>query len=155
MFTHEDLKLEAPLPMVWIPPGVEVKTPETWPLAKGVVKYVGQPIAAVVGSDKYAVVDAAEQVVVEYDPLPVVVDPEKALESASPLVHEEFGTNQSHEWSIGGGDMDTAWADADVVDRAADRQPPHGRRADRAARVPRRLPRRHAHACTSPARTRT
>ena len=60
VFTHDDLKLEAPLPMVWIPPGVEVKTPETWPLAKGVVKYVGQPIAAVVGSDKYAVVDAAE-----------------------------------------------------------------------------------------------
>jgi carbon-monoxide dehydrogenase large subunit len=115
VFTSEDLKLEAPLPMVWIPPGVEVKTPETWPLAKGVVKYVGQPVAAVVGSDKYAVVDAAEQVVVEYEPLPVVVDPEKALESSSPLVHEEFGTNQSHEWSIGGGDMDAAWADADVV----------------------------------------
>ena len=101
--------------MVWIPPGVEIKTPETWPLAKGVVKYVGQPVAVVVGSDKYGVVDAAEQVVVEYDPLPVVVDPEKALESGSPLVHEEFGTNQSHEWTIAGGDMDTAWSDADVV----------------------------------------
>ena len=115
VFTAEDLKLEAPIPMVWIPPGVEIKTPETWPLAKGVVKYVGQPVAVVVGSDKYGVVDAAEQVVVEYDPLPVVVDPEKALESGSPLVHEEFGTNQSHEWTIGGGDMDTAWSDADVV----------------------------------------
>ena len=79
VFTSEDLNLEAPLPMVWIPPGVEVKTPETWPLAKGVVKYVGQPVAVVVGADKYAVVDAAEQVVVEYDPLPVVVDPEEAL----------------------------------------------------------------------------
>ena len=31
------------------------------------------------------------------------------------LVHEEFGTNQVHEWSIGGGDMDTAWSEADVV----------------------------------------
>ena len=89
--------------------------PGDWPLAKGVVKYVGQPIAVVVGSDKYAVVDAAEQVVVEYDPLPVVVDPEAALENGAPLVHEEFGTNQSHEWSLGGDDMDTAWADADVV----------------------------------------
>ena len=101
--------------MAWVPPGVEVKTPEHWPLAKGEVKYVGQGVAVVVGEDKYAVVDAAEQVFVEYDPLPVVVDPEKALEDGSPLVHEEFGTNQTHEWSIGGGDMDAAWAEADVV----------------------------------------
>ena len=62
-----------------------------------------------------ASVDAAEQVFVEYDPLPVVVDPEKALEAGSPLVHEDIGTNQTHEWTIGGGDMDAAWADADVV----------------------------------------
>jgi aerobic carbon-monoxide dehydrogenase large subunit len=115
VFTSDDLNLEAPLPMVWIPPGVEVKTPETWPLAKGVVKYVGQPVAVVVGSDKYGVVDAAEHVIVEYNELPVVVDPEEALKDGSPLVHEEFGTNQTHEWSIGGGDMDAAWADADVV----------------------------------------
>ena len=67
------------------------------------------------GSDKYGVRDAAEQVFVEYDPLPVVVDPEKALEAASPLVHEDFGTNQTHEWTIGGGDMDAAWAEADVI----------------------------------------
>ena len=53
--------------------------------------------------------------IVEYDPLPVVVDPEKALESASPLVHEEIGTNQTHEWTIGGGDMDAAWSEADVI----------------------------------------
>ncbi len=90
-------------------------SPEHWPLAKGAVKYVGQGVVAIVGEDKYAVVDAAEQVLVEYDPLPVVVDPEKALEDGSPLVHEEFGTNTTHEWSIGGGDMDAAWAEADVV----------------------------------------
>jgi len=111
----EDLELASGVPMAWVPPGVEVKTPEHWPLAKGEVKYVGQGVAVVVGDDKYAVVDAAEQVLVEYDPLPVVVDPEKALAAGSPLVHEEFGTNLTHEWSIGGGDMDAAWSEADVV----------------------------------------
>jgi carbon-monoxide dehydrogenase large subunit len=115
VFTGDDLELGAGIPMAWVPPGVELRTPEHWPLAKGVVKYVGQGVAVVVGDDKYGVVDAAEQVVVEYDPLPVVVDPEKALEPGSPLVHEEFGTNQTHEWSIGGGDMDAAWSEADVV----------------------------------------
>ncbi|HWM10268.1 MAG TPA: xanthine dehydrogenase family protein molybdopterin-binding subunit, partial [Solirubrobacteraceae bacterium] len=115
VFTAEDLKLESPLPMAWVPPGVEVKSPETLPLAKGTVKYVGQAVAVVLGSNKYGVRDAAEQVFVEYDPLPVVVDPEKALEAGSPLVHDDIGTNQTHEWTIGGGDMDAAWADADIV----------------------------------------
>jgi carbon-monoxide dehydrogenase large subunit len=115
VFTADDLTLESPLPMAWVPPGVEVKAPETWPLARGVVKYVGQAVAVVVGKDKYGVIDAAEQVIVEYDPLPVVVDPEKALDPASPLVHEEIGTNKTHEWSIGGGDMEAAWRDAEVI----------------------------------------
>ena len=115
VFTGDDLDLGAPLPMAWVPPGVEVKTPEHWPLAKGEVKYVGQGVAVVVGDDKYGVIDAAEQVFVEYEPLPVVVDPEKALEDGSALVHPDFGTNATHEWHIGGGDMDAAWREADVV----------------------------------------
>jgi len=115
VFTGEDLDIASGLPMAWVPPGVEIKTPEHWPLAKGEVKYVGQGVAIVLGDDKYAVVDAAEQVLVEYDPLPVVVDPEKAINDTETLVHPDLGTNQVHEWSIGGGDMDAAWAEADVV----------------------------------------
>jgi aerobic carbon-monoxide dehydrogenase large subunit len=115
VFTAADLDIASPLPMAWVPPGVEIKTPEHWPLAKDEVKYVGQGVAVVVGEDKYAVVDAAEQVIVDYDPLPVVVDPEKALADGANLVHPEFGTNQVHEWSIGGGDMDAAWAESDVI----------------------------------------
>ena len=115
VFTGEDLDIASGLPMAWVPPGVEIKTPEHWPLAKGEVKYVGQGVAIVLGDDKYAVVDAAEQVLVEYDPLPVVIDPEKAIADTETLVHPDLGTNQAHEWSIGGGDMDAAWADSDVV----------------------------------------
>ena len=115
VLTGEDLDLGAPLPMVWVPPGVEIKTPEHWPLARGAVKHVGDPVAVVVGEDKYAVVDAAEDVIVEYDPLPAVVDPEAALEDGSALVWEEFGTNRTHDWSLGGGDVEAAFRDSDVV----------------------------------------
>src|ERR1700749_5069834 len=80
VYTNEDLDMEAGLPMAWVPPGVEVNTPEHWVLAKGEVKHAGDPVALVVGSSRYAVVDAAEDVVVQYDPLPVVTDPEAALE---------------------------------------------------------------------------
>jgi carbon-monoxide dehydrogenase large subunit len=106
--------LQAPLPMAWVPPGVEINNPEHWPLARGAVKHVGDPVAVVLGEDRYAVVDAAEDVIVEYDPLPVVTDPEAAL-AGGPLVHEQFGTNQVHEWSLSGGDLDAGFAEADVV----------------------------------------
>jgi carbon-monoxide dehydrogenase large subunit len=116
VFTGEDMTdLAAPCPMVWAPPGVEVRVPDHWPLAREKVGYVGQPVAVVLGHDKYGVVDAAEQVLVEYDPLPVVVDPEKALEEGAPVIHEEYGTNKVFEWSLVGGDVEGAFSDADVV----------------------------------------
>jgi aerobic carbon-monoxide dehydrogenase large subunit len=104
-----------PLPMAWVPPGVEVNAPEHPAIAKGEVNHVGDPVAMVIAEDRYAVVDAAEDVLVEYDPLPVVTDPEAALEEGSPLVHESLGTNKVHEWSLGGGDLDAGFAAADVV----------------------------------------
>jgi aerobic carbon-monoxide dehydrogenase large subunit len=115
VFTGQDLSdLGGPLPQAWVPPGIEVNNPEHWPLAKDTVNHVGDPVAMVIGNDRYAVVDAAEDVVVEYEPLPVVTDPEKALEGP-PFVHEQLGTNQTHEWSLGGGDLDKGFAEADVI----------------------------------------
>jgi carbon-monoxide dehydrogenase large subunit len=115
VFTSEDVDIAAPCPMVWVPPGVEVHVPDHWPLARGKVGYVGQAVAVVLGRDKYGVVDAAEDVIVEYDPLPVVVDPEAALEEGAPIIHEEFGTNKVFEWSLPGGDVKAAFDEADVV----------------------------------------
>jgi len=115
VLTGEDLDLQAPLPMAWVPPGVQVNTPEHWPLARGEVNHVGDPVAAVFAEEKYLAVDAAEDVLVEYESLPVVIDPEAALAEGSPLVHEALGTNKSHEWSLGGGDVDAALAEAEVV----------------------------------------
>jgi len=106
--------LLAPLPMAWAPPDVEMKAPERWPLARGKVSHVGDAVAMIVGADKYAVVDAAQKVNVEYEPLPVVVDVEEALKDET-LVHESLGTNKTHEWSMGGGDVEQAIAEADVV----------------------------------------
>ncbi|MDX6683675.1 MAG: aerobic carbon-monoxide dehydrogenase large subunit [Solirubrobacteraceae bacterium] len=115
VYTGEDLSdLLAPLPMAWAPPGVEVKGPDRWPLARGEVCHVGDAVAMVVGDDKHVVADAAQCVVVEYEPLPVVVDVEEALKDEI-LVHESLGTNTTHHWTMGGGDVDAAIAEADVV----------------------------------------
>ena len=84
----EDLTdLAGPLPMAWVPPGIRSTTPSTGRSPRATVKHVGDPVAVVIGEDRYAVVDAAEDVVVEYDPLPVVTDPEEALEAEPHLLH--------------------------------------------------------------------
>src|SRR5829696_6723209 len=101
VFTGEDMDLESPLPMAWVPPGVDVAAPPNWSLAKGEVNHVGEAVALVIGHDRYAVVDAAEQVLVEYDPLPVGTNLEAALEGGA-LVHNELEPKKSHEWSLGG-----------------------------------------------------
>ena len=59
VFTGKDLDIASGLPMAWVPPGVEIKTPEHWPLAKDEVNYVGQGVAIVLGDSKYGVIDAA------------------------------------------------------------------------------------------------
>ena len=138
--------MAAPCPMVWVPPGVEVLVPDHWPLAREKVGYVGQAVAVVLGPDRYGVVDAAEQVLVEYDPLPVVVDPEQALEDGAPLVHEEYGTNQVLRVVARRRRRRGRVPRRRRRGREADRQPPHRGRGDRAARRARRVARGQAHA---------
>ena len=117
VFTGEELAgdFAGPIPMVWDPPGVEIKTPEHWPLKRGEVKHVGDPVAVVVATDRYRAVDAVDDVIVEYEPKPAVVDPEAALEEGSALVWEQFGTNKTHEFALAGGDIEAALSEADVV----------------------------------------
>jgi carbon-monoxide dehydrogenase large subunit len=116
VFTGEDISdLTGPLPMAWAPPGVEISNPPHWPLARGKVRHVGDPVAVVIGDDHYDVRDALEDVLVEYDSLPVVTDPEAALAEGAPLLHEETGTNKIHEWPLEGGDVEAGFAEAEVI----------------------------------------
>jgi len=117
VLTGEDVAgdFKAGMVMAWAPPGVSINTPDNWPIKRGEVKHVGDPVAVVVATSKGAALDAAEDVVIDYEPKPVVVDPEQALQPGSPLVWEQFGTNKTHEWSVSGGDFEAAEADADVV----------------------------------------
>ena len=145
VFTGNDVDLESPLPLAWVPPGVEVNNPPHWAIAKDEVHHVGDPVALVIGEDRYAVVDAAEQVLVEYDPLPVVTDPEAAL-AGGDLVHADTRHEQGAR-VVARRRRPRGRVRAGRRDRRAARgQPPHRRRGDRAARRARRLPRRLADA---------
>ncbi len=118
VFTGKDLEglgiLDA-LPMAWVPPEVEVHNTKHWPLAVDEVRFVGEPIAVVVGEGRYEMIDAAESVFADLEPLDVAIDVEAALEDGAPLVHSDLGSNKTHDWSLGGGDIEAALAEADVV----------------------------------------
>ncbi|MDX1615887.1 MAG: hypothetical protein R3300_16350, partial [Candidatus Promineifilaceae bacterium] len=60
------------------------------PLAKEKVRFVGEPVVLVIAESRYLAEDAAELVWVDYEPLPAVVDMEKALTDEAALVHDDL-----------------------------------------------------------------
>jgi carbon-monoxide dehydrogenase large subunit len=93
----------------------DLKVPKHPVLATGRVHYVGEPVAVAVAEDLYTARDAAELVEVDYDPLPVVTDMEKALSKDTPFVHDEFKSNQAFTHTLKNGDIDAAFKKADRV----------------------------------------
>ncbi|HEU5319240.1 MAG TPA: molybdopterin cofactor-binding domain-containing protein, partial [Methylomirabilota bacterium] len=89
-------------------------------------RFVGEPVAVVVARDRYLAEDAAEAVVVDYEPLPAVLDPERALAPDAPVLHEAVGSNLAGHRRLVYGDPDGAFAEADVVLRERFRVPKYG-----------------------------
>jgi aerobic carbon-monoxide dehydrogenase large subunit len=83
------------------------------------VMYQAQEVAAVIATDRYAAADGVEAVEVEYDPLPVVVDPFKALEPSAPVLRtdkKDKKDNHIFHWQAGDkAATDAVFAQADVV----------------------------------------
>ncbi len=97
--------IEGKLGLVPCAVGMEgLKVPEHPCLAVDTVRYVGEPVAAVIARDRYAARDAVDKITVDYDPLPAVTNPEKALEKNSPLVHEKLKNNLAFVAKLEGGD---------------------------------------------------
>jgi carbon-monoxide dehydrogenase large subunit len=91
------------------------KSPAHTVLAGTHVYFVGHPVAVVVAKTRAIARDALELVEVDYEPLPAVTDPEKALAKDSPLTHPDLGTNVAFTWSLAGGDIGAAFQGADRV----------------------------------------
>jgi len=99
-FTGADLRSEwaGPLPCAW-PVTPDMKNPEHWPVAVDKVNYVGDAVAVVVAETRTAAVDAVDQIVVDYDDLPAVIDLEDSL-SDRVVIHDALGTNKSYTWEL-------------------------------------------------------
>jgi carbon-monoxide dehydrogenase large subunit len=108
VYTADDLGLADQHGFAMLPP-----TANRPPLARDRVRFVGDIVVAVVAESRAAALDAAEMVVVDYDPLPAVVDPEAALESGATLVHDAQGSNVAI--AMGTGEVEGILDDADVI----------------------------------------
>ena len=109
-----ELDIELPL----LIPHPDLTRPKTQrPLARGDVYYVGQCIAMVIAADRYVAEDAARLVEVDYEPLPVEMDLEKAVRDGAPLVHPDVPNNVAGNFVVETGDSDAAFAAAEHVTR--------------------------------------
>jgi carbon-monoxide dehydrogenase large subunit len=98
-----------PLPCIWVPGGVESHFP---PHPYGVpgagtvlaidrVRYIGEPVVAVVAETPGQARDAVDAVVVHYEPLPVVVTARAALRAGAPQLHDAVAGNLNARWTCG------------------------------------------------------
>jgi carbon-monoxide dehydrogenase large subunit len=84
-------------------------------LADGVVRYVGEPIAAVLAETRAAAEDGVGAVTIDYEPLPPVPSAEAAVELGAPVLHKHLGDNLAGGFDVRVGDPEGAFAAADRI----------------------------------------
>ena len=113
VITGKDLE---PLKLAWMPT-LSMDTQAV--LATDKVRFQGQEVAFVVAEDKYTARDALELIDVDYEILPAVVDPRKALEPGAPVIRDDKeGKDNNHIFDWESGDKaatDAVFAGAEVV----------------------------------------
>ena len=77
--------------------------------------WAGEAVCAVVATSRALAEDAAEHVIVEYEELTAVTDPETALDPKTPVIHPDLGDNLTFERRLDAGEVDKAFAAADAV----------------------------------------
>src|SRR4051812_43138797 len=118
VFTGADIPYN-PLPMAWPAGGSagiqnNVSTPRV--LATDSVKWTGEGVAAVVAETEAQAIDALEAIQVDWEPLPAVVDAEKATQPGAPQLHENAPNNEVFTWTVGDKDgTEAAFQNAEVV----------------------------------------
>ena len=95
----------------------ELRPPEHPLLAKDKACYVGQAVAVVVAQDPAIARDAVERIAIDYEPLSPILDPDAAVQSQAPVIHEALGTNVAMRIRQRAGDVEAAFAQADQVIR--------------------------------------
>jgi aerobic carbon-monoxide dehydrogenase large subunit len=116
VYTGQDFADVNPLPCAWQAGGVKnnANTPRVLEIDR--VTFTGAGVAVVVAENRYIAEDALAHIVVDWEPLGVVVNAKEATEPGAPQLHENAPNNICMEWSVGDSTaVDAALASADVV----------------------------------------
>ncbi len=116
VYTGQDIAADGVggLPCGFNPP--DIKTAPHPALAVDRVRHVGDGVAVVIAEDRYVAQDAVDAVMVDYEPLPAVIDAKKATDAGAPQVHDEIPNNISFHWPLGTREaIDAVLAEADHV----------------------------------------
>jgi aerobic carbon-monoxide dehydrogenase large subunit len=95
-----------------------LRVPPHYVLAVERVRHVGEPVAAVVAETPYIAADALDQIDVDYEPRPAVIDPEKAIQKDTPVIYEEWKSNVAGTYSLVSGDVLKAFRKAHKIVKA-------------------------------------
>src|SRR2546426_3607334 len=112
VITGNDL---VPLKLHWMP---TLMSDKQMVLPTDTVLYQAQEVAAVIATERYIAADGVAAIEVDYEPLPVIVDPKKALEPGAPVLREDREQKNNHIWHWESGDRagtDKAFREAEVV----------------------------------------
>src|SRR5829696_381439 len=101
----------------------QIPVPGVEPLAMTKVRYIGEPVAAVIAETLVQAEDAAAEVVVDYDPLPAVIDPYEARQPGAPQLYDNVRNNISVRQKTDHGDVDGALAGSAIRVSAKIRAP--------------------------------
>jgi carbon-monoxide dehydrogenase large subunit len=103
VFTGQDFKDLPALPCAWQAEAGRIQNNVNMPRVLEIdrVTHTGLGVAVVVAEDRYTAEDALGLIEVDYEPLPTVVDPEKATQPGAPQLHENAPNNICFDWSIG------------------------------------------------------
>jgi carbon-monoxide dehydrogenase large subunit len=123
VYTFDDFAQSLrPLPPLSKPPAaltarlaIQLADAPQLPLARHVVRYVGEPVALVVAVDRYVAEDALALIEVTYEPLPAVTDALGATETGAPVLHAAAGDNVAFSFLGAVGDVERAFRGAAVV----------------------------------------
>ena len=116
VYTGKDLEGKVGnMPPVFIIPDANFKMPAYPVVAIDTVRYTGDQVAVVVADSPALARDALDQIEVDYEPLPVVVNEEEAVRPGAPQLHSDVPENVLFHWKIAGGDPDAAFQNAEVV----------------------------------------
>jgi len=92
-----------------------LRSPPQPAIAVDVARWQGEAVALVLAASRAEAEDAAALIEVDYEPLPIAIDMERALDLDEPVVHADFDSNLAWERLVEQGDVDAALSDPDAT----------------------------------------